>query len=317
MSVTQRVPLALHRQRRRAMGSDAHMLVVTEPGTDATGAAGLLAGAWAHLDALEARWSRFRPDSEVSALNRGSGAPVVVSADTFTLVRHAVDAWKWTGGRYDPTVGAALVAFGYDRDFAGVAGRFAPAAAGDARPAPGPAGIELDPGQSTVTLPAGVSFDPGGIGKGLAADLVAEALLAAGALGALVNLGGDLRAAGEPPEPGGWSVSLPDPLRVGYELARFSLPHGAVATSDRLRRRWRTSAGTAHHLIDPDTGRPSSDDTVAVSVVADRAWRAEALTKALFLGGASEMHRHPDVHAVVVTADGRRHASPGVEATLR
>lgn len=317
MTVTQRAPIVLRQQHRRAMGSGAHIIVVTDAGTGAADAARLLGGAWAHVDALEGRWSRFQDGSEISTLNRRSGTPVVVSADTFALVRHAVDAWEWTGGRFDPTVGAALVAFGYDRDFAGVVGRAAPAVAGDARPAPGPAGIEIDPGQSTVTLPAGVSFDPGGIGKGLAADLVAEALLDAGALGALVNLGGDLRAVGEPPEPGGWPVSLPDPLRAGDELARFSLPHGAVATSDRLRRRWRTSAGAAHHLIDPDTGRPSSGDTVAVSVVADRAWRAEALTKALFLGGATEMHGHPDVHAVVVTADGRRHASPGFEATLR
>jgi thiamine biosynthesis lipoprotein len=166
-------------------------------------------------------------------------------------------------------------------------------------------------------LPPGVRFDPGGIGKGLAADMVAEWLVGAGALGALVNLGGDLRAAGDPPDAGGWAISLPDPVRPGRELARFALPHGAVATSSRLRRRWCTAAGPAHHLLDPATGRPATGGTVAVSVVADRAWRAEALATALFLMGPGGLDRCPDAPAIVLTADGRRHASPALEATLR
>jgi thiamine biosynthesis lipoprotein len=303
------------------MGSDAHLLVVTAPEADPAGPAGaarLLAGAWARIETLEGRWSRFRPDSEVSILNRHCGTPVAVSADTFALVTHALAAWDVTGGRFDPTVGTAIAALGYDRDFGEVSHgtQAAPAGAG-AGPAPGPGGIHLDPAAGTVTLPPGVRFDPGGIGKGLAADLVAEALVGAGALGALVNLGGDLRAVGEPPDAGGWAVSLPDPLRAGAELARFALPHGAVATSSRLRRRWRTAAGPAHHLLDPTTGRPATGVTVAVSVVADRAWRAEALATALFLLGPEGLDRHPDSPAVVVTADGRRHASPALQATLR
>jgi FAD:protein FMN transferase len=309
---------ALLQQRQRAMGSDAQVLVVTDPDTDPAAAAALLAGAWAHIEVLEGHWSRFLPDSEVSALNRRSGSPVVVSADTFGLVAHAIAAWQLTEGRFDPTVGAALVALGYDRDFTEVTRTPFPfPTTGNLGPTPGSAGIELDPEHSAVTLPAGVSFDPGGIGKGLAADLVADALLDAGALGVLVNLGGDLRAAGDPPDAGGWPVSLPDPLRPGHELARFSLPHGAVATSSRLRRHWSTSTGPAHHLIDPTTGRPATGGTVAVSVVADHAWRAEALAKALFLDGPDDLDRYPDAHALVVTADGCRHASPALEATLR
>ena len=286
MTVTRSRPSPVRQQRRRAMGSDAQVLVVTDPDTDPADAAALLAGAWAHIDALEGRWSRFRPDSEVSALNRHSGAPVVVSTDTIALITRAIAAWQLTEGFFDPTVGAALVALGYDRDFAEVAwATVASPAAGDPGPTPGPVAIELDPERSTVTLPAGVSFDPGGIGKGLAADLVAEALIDAGAVGALVNLGGDLRGAGNAPGAGGWPVTLPDPLRPGHELARFVLPHGAVATSSRLRRRWRTTAGPAHHLVDPATGRPATGDIVAATVVADRAWRAEVLATALVLGG--------------------------------
>jgi thiamine biosynthesis lipoprotein len=305
----------LAQARRRAMGSDAHLLVVT--GHDRPDAGHLLSTGWARIDELEGLWSRFRTDSEVTALTRHSGTPVVVSAETFSLVEHAIAAWELTDGRFDPTVAAALDAYGYDRDLDDVLRGPAREAPRRAQPAPGLAGTWLDADLPAVALPAGVGFDPGGIGKGLAADMVAQALLDAGAAGALVNLGGDLRAAGEAPDPRGWAIGLPDPLRPGRELARLALAAGAVATSSRLRRRWPTLGGEAHHLIDPATGRPADTPTVAVTVVADRAWRAEALAKAFFLGRLDDLDRHPDVHAIVVTADGQRHATPALAATLR
>ena len=304
-------PPGVTQPRRRAMGSDAHVVVVTAGDGNR-----LVAAAWARIDELESRWSRFRTDSEVSTLNRGAGRPVTVSSDTIALVHHALAAWRLTQGHFDPTVGAALVAHGYDRDFAEVVarGRTAPE---HTEPAPGPSGIALDRAAHTVMLPAGVTFDPGGIGKGLGADLVAAELLAAGAAGALVNLGGDVRAMGTPPGRAGWVISLPDPLRAGRELARIALPEGGIATTSQLRRRWSTPHGTAHHLIDPATGRPAETDVVAATVVAAEAWRAEALTKLAFLAGPGAMSNRDDAHAVVVTGDGRRHATPGLAGALR
>jgi thiamine biosynthesis lipoprotein len=296
------------------MGSDAHVLVVA----DSDRADGLVAGASARIGQLEDRWSRFRDGSEISELNRRAGAPVPLSQDTLELVADAVAAAALTRGRFDPTVGAALLALGYDRDFGDVARRVArPTVADAASPAPGVSDIEIDPDGMTVRLPAGVCFDPGGIGKGLAADLVVRDLIDAGAVGALVNLGGDLRVEGDPGGTGGWPISLPDPLHVDRELARFSLAHGAVATSSDRRRRWQTSAGDAHHLIDPATGRPASTGIVAATVVADRAWLAEAFATALFVGGTGGWDDGVDVHMLVVDADGTVRTSPGLEAALR
>jgi len=113
------------------------------------------------------------------------------------------------------------------------------------------------------------------------------------------------------------TVTVDDPIHPGRELLRLAMPEGAVATSSRLLRRWQTTAGEAHHLIDPTTGRPAQTDVVAVTVVAGEAWWAEALTKALFLAGPAGLHAIGDLHAVVVTADGIRHATPDIEATLR
>jgi len=295
--------------RFRAMGTDVQLAVVG-------GDPNILRVGEERIRELETRWSRFVDTSEISALNRHAGRPVVVSADTFELVARAVHAWTVTDGRFDPTVGAALAAHGYDRDFSHLTVTTSDAPATTA-PTPGSAGIALASAIHAVTLPALVSFDPGGIGKGLAADITADLLVAAGADGALVNLGGDLRATGRPPTPEGWVVTVADPVDQERELLRVAIPEGAVATSSRLARRWRTTAGEAHHLIDPSTGRPAATETLAVTVVAGAAWWAEALTKSLFLTGPAGLDGIGDAHAVVVTADGGRHATSHLEATLR
>ena len=104
------------------MGTTAH-LVITD------GNATLAERAVERLHELEARWSRFRSDSEISRLNARPGIPVVVSAETYTLVERAVEGAAMTGGLFDPTLLPELRDAGYDRSFEliGVAG-----AAGDA-----------------------------------------------------------------------------------------------------------------------------------------------------------------------------------------
>ena len=222
--------------RFRAMGTDVEVLAV---GADASGMARLGALAADALEAREARWSRFRPSSELCRINDTAGAPVVVSPDTFNLIALAVDAWRATDGRYDPTVLAALQAAGYDRDFDAVA-RDGGHPVGVHPTVPGCDGVELDRVVSAVRLPRGVALDLGGIGKGYAADVVSAELLEArvpGVRGILLNLGGDLRARGDAPEPDGWVVDVDDPLGTG-RTGLVALAEGAVATSTRLRRAW-------------------------------------------------------------------------------
>ena len=262
----------------RAMGTDVTVLVLDGPADTGDLAA-------AAIERLEEKWSRFRPTSELCALNAAAGAPVVVSDETFALVDRAVLAWRSTAGLYDPTVLPAVVAAGYDRDFdAVVAAGAGPPADADSAPAPGCASIELDAQVRAIALPAGVALDLGGIGKGYAADLVARELVDAGALGVLVNLGGDLRALGAAPEPHGWVIDVDDPLHTGV-TGMLALREGAVATSTRLRRTWVRDGRSLHHLIDPRTGLPAATGLASVTVVAGDAWRAEVLAKAAFIAG--------------------------------
>ena len=175
------------------MGTRAHVVVTADPGLEDQ----LTELAARELSLMERRWSRFLPTSELSRLNAAAGKPVIVSADTFSVIKSAVDAWKYTDGCFDPTVHDALCATGYDRTFAELAER--PDRPGTAPPTPGCAEIELDPALCAVRLPVGVRLDLGGIAKGAAADLVVGRLRANGADGACVNVGGDIRVDGRAP----------------------------------------------------------------------------------------------------------------------
>ncbi len=226
------------------MGTTAHVIVTGGP-------AGLVDRAVDRLDELEGRWSRFRSESEISRLNERAGVPVMVSRDTYALIEHALEGWRLTEGRFDPTLLPEVRAAGYDRSFELINALDAPQ--GQASPAPhdgraldvapadrpGAERIQLDPIVGTVCLGHGVQIDPGGIGKGFAADLVVELLLTAGALGALVNVGGDLRVSGSAPEGEGWIVAIDDPNDADHVIGTMALQGGAVASS------WRTKRGGA------------------------------------------------------------------------
>jgi thiamine biosynthesis lipoprotein len=263
------------------MGTNAHLIVV---GGDARHARHVAMWARDRLHELEARWSRFLSDSEVSRMNAAAGSPVVVSSDTLGLVERAIEGWHRTQGAFDPTVLDALVAQGYDRDFDAI-DHDAPAPA-DPSPSPGCADITIDRVVGAVRLPRNVHFDPGGIGKGFAADLVAAEVMAHDVDGVCVNLGGDLRVDGDAPDGNGWIVDLEHPL-TGRSMMHVRLRTGAVASTWRTRRVWGPPPARRHHLIDPHTGTPAASGLAGTSVLAGRAWWAEVLAKAAFLEGVT------------------------------
>jgi thiamine biosynthesis lipoprotein len=299
-------------RRFAAMGTDAHVIVV---GADADH---LADAATERIEELEARWSRFRPTSEVTRINAGAGAWVPVSTDTTMLVARAKEAWRLSAGFVDCTLLPQLEAAGYDAPFADLPASRANA---DVPPVPpvsllGPMAIDVS--ADAVRLPVGLGFDPGGIGKGLAADLVSDELVRAGAGGVCVNLGGDLRVRGTGPDGRAWTVSIDHPDQPA-PLALVGLADGAVATSTTLRRRWTIGGVERHHLIDPRTGTSSTTDLVLVAVVARSAWLAEVLAKGVLLRGSPRPFDLVDgtgAHALVVDRHGRITASAGLPAYL-
>jgi len=293
--------------RFKAMGSDAHVVVVGGP-------AGLADQARERIDELERRWSRFRPDSEISQLNQRAGHAVEVSNDTIELITRAIEAWRITGATFDPTVLGAVLRAGYTMSF-------------DALPANAPPGVsdlviactDIEIDGNLVRLPAHTGFDPGGIGKGLAADLTVAELIDAGATGACINLGGDLRCVGVPPGGDGWTVAIEHPWSTRL-IASVGVADGAVATSTTLRRRWTVDGVERHHLIDPRTGEPAHTDLNLVTVIAGSAWAAEVLAKAVLVRGSAhpfDLIEGTGAHALIVNERGVITVSDGFDAFLR
>jgi thiamine biosynthesis lipoprotein len=277
------------------MGSDAQVLVYAATQEAADELARL---AFVRVQLLEQCWSRFRPDSELNLLNSRAGqGPVSVSTDLEALVTTMLEAASWTDGAYDPTVLGAVRAHGYDADFADVIARESLRAIDDVlAPSLGTIGIVVDAQRHTVSLPDGVGIDPGAIGKGLAADIVAGEIHAAGAEGVLVNLGGDVSvrgtAGGNP-----WTVGIQDDRIAGSPIIQQIELDGdmrAVATSSSLRRRW----NGRHHVIDPMTGQPSQSDLAQVTVVAPTGWQAEAASTYALVRGAHSATEWLESHSL-------------------
>jgi FAD:protein FMN transferase len=289
--------------RFRVMASEAQVIVVE--GLDRFIGGGSVAAAHAYLDHLEQRWSRFLPDSDITRINLSSGRPVEVDADTITLFITMLNAWRLTHGRFDPTVLPVLMAVGYRASIEHPR-RLTIVPPDDLRVG-GMGEIGVDPDRLEVTVPAGVVVDAGGIGKGLAADLTVARLLAGGAHGALVGIGGDLAMAGTPPDADGWLITLEQPDPADGDLCTLAVSGGGVATSSTRSRRWTVGGQARHHVIDPAAGAPSTTDLATVTVIARSGWLAEAHATAALMSGRANVIDYLDSHAltgIAVPLDG-------------
>ncbi len=292
--------------RSRALGSALRLDVRLPPTDDhdRPGVAGAATLAWervrAEFDEVDRALSRFRDDSELTALNRlaGTGRVVAVSWRLRTMLAAIHRAGRMTAGRFDASVLADLERLGehgavLDRiDDPGGRGETIDDAGGDGA-ADGAAIVRLvppgTPRASLVRAP-GVPVDSGGIGKGLALRWAATA--AVGVLppgtGLLLDAGGDITSAGSAPR-GGWRVGVEDPVMpdAGAEpLAVLAVERGSVATTSVRVRNWVGPDGRhVHHLVDPRTRAPARTGLIAVTIAAaDPAW-AEVWSKSLFLAG--------------------------------
>jgi len=271
-----------------ALGTNVR-LVVTDPSRLTEGCRLL----HADLTAVDAACSRFRPDSELvlvnaSAPGRAEGTPVgPLLAEAIAV---ALRAARLTGGDVDPTVGAAMAAVGYDRDFTLIR-QAGPPVRLTVREIPGWREVRLEAGAGLLWLPEGVQLDLGATAKAWAADRSASRLAERLGCGILVSLGGDIAVAGPPPQ-GGWRIRVqditgrPEDPPVG-PAAVVSIRGGGLATSSTAVRRWRRGGEVMHHILDPRTGLPAAPVWRTVSVAAVSCVDANTASTAAIIHGQS------------------------------
>ena len=237
---------------------------------------------------VERSCTRFDDGSDLMRANADPTNPHEVSPECAAIVGAAHEAYRTTGGLFDPRILDRLLAVGYDRTFAEVA---ASGAGAPSLSAETPLRSQWQPtikaDHAAVTL-GPVPIDLGGIGKGWTVD-AAAVMLAAEAEAFLVNAGGDLAVAGDGPDGDGWTVAVEEPRDATRTLAVLRLHGGSCATSSTGRRRWIQGDQERHHLIDPRTGGPAAGGLQSVTVVADTTVQAETWSKALLIAGRSQI----------------------------
>ena len=285
------------------MGSE--MLAILDQDTSAVSPQLAAVPQW--FESWEQCLSRFRPDSELSRLNRTFDQPVKVSRTLWEVLSVARQAERQSGGLLTPTVLNALVEAGYDRDFEQLA------CAGIAEPsgnfhaaAPELATVLFDEREHSVCLHEDVHLDLGGVAKGWAADQAMRRLREQGP--ALVDAAGDIAISGPNLDGGPWVIGVADPLRPGHDILNIELHAGGIATSGKDRRRWQRGGLWRHHIIDPRSGTPALTDLLTVTVVAADVMEAEAGAKTAFLMGGTAglewIEANTDLAGLLVMEDG-------------
>jgi thiamine biosynthesis lipoprotein ApbE len=264
----------------RALGTFVHLLV-TEP-AQLGEARRILTEDLADVDLA---CSRFRADSELCSLD-DSGRATEISPLLAEAIAVALRAARLTEGDVDPTVGAAMSAVGYDRDFAHVKPT-GPAVRLRTREVPGWRQVRLD--GRMLTMPAGVRLDLGATAKAWAADRSAARIAARTGAGVLVSLGGDIAVAGPPPATG-WQVRVQDVSGAPEDppsgpYAQIAIRDGGLATSSTAARRWQRGGDVLHHILDPRTGLPAEAVWRTVSVAAGSCADANAASTAAIIRG--------------------------------
>lgn len=273
-----------------AMGNTAHLVVT---GIDERDAARVVDAAVGRVEELEAAWSRFREDSEISCFNR-TGRTDELGDDSRLLLAHMDAARFATRGAYDARILPHILDLGYT--------------------------YSLVDGRHGSPSLHGNAVDPGGIGKGVAADIVAAEVMSIGADGVLVSIGGDMRCIGcgdhrTTDDAGRWVIDIERPANRDESIAHIAVRDGGVATSNVSAKRWTGLAAHESHVIDPRTTRsldPTAREIVQATVVASTGAWAEAFATACLVHDPTTALGLLDdngLAGLLVTADGRVVAS--------
>lgn len=291
----------------RAMGCD--MLAALD--RDGPAAAAKLRQVPQWFENWEQHFSRFRPDSELSRINRTHDRDVRISRPMQEVLRAALRASRQSGGLVTPALLDEIQEAGYDRSFSEIEVR-QPAHS----PAPAPAGIRLAYGPSRVDsirlhadkvrLTGGVRLDLGGIAKGWAADRAVRLLRQSGP--SLVDAGGDIAVNGPMSDGSPWPVGVIDPYDFEKRLDVVMLPRGGIATSGKNRRRWLLDRVWKHHIIDPRSGQPAQTDVLTATVIGPSAQAAEIAAKVILISGSYQgtdwLEERPELAGLIVLDDG-------------
>lgn len=220
--------------------------------SDRESASKAMKDAFGEMERIEEVFSKFDEKSEVSRINSAAGlGEIVVSPEVFKIIEDSIYYSRLSDGSFDITVGPSQK------------GRYKD--------------IVLDRNKLSVRfLDKDIKIDLGGIVKGYAVDRAKDILVFRGIENALISIGGNIFALGSPPRKDSWRIGIRDPKSRSKIMRKLNLEDRAVSTSADYERPF--------HIIDPSSGKPS-DEVMSVTIVANSAEEADALSTAVFVTG--------------------------------
>lgn len=298
---------------RLVMGTFAHLKAVAG---DQDTAVKCVQSAFEEIKKVDKLMSDYKSDSEISRVNRDAFEQAVkVSASTFEVLQRSVEYSELSGGAFDITI-APLA--GLWRAAAEANSIPTEAELQQARSKVGYEKLVLDANEMTVRFAVeGMKLDLGGIAKGYSIDKAVEAMQAGGAIGGMVDVGGDIRCFGLPPEgKKTWRIGLQDPALpegddetlgggAGRILMVLKLTNAAVATSGGYQRFVLIDGKRHSHIINRDTGA-SAQDASSVTIISQNATDADALATAVSVMGPEKglalIEKTPQTEAILITS---------------
>lgn len=264
-----------------------------------------------YINALEADISRTRETSDIYAVNHAEGKPVTVSEQTADVLCNALELAQETEGYFDPTIAPLSDLWGIGTEDPAVPTQEEIDAV---LPLVDDTQVKLD--GTKVTIPADMQIDLGGIGKGYAADHVAQILRDAGVEHATISLGGNVYAVGSKDKGLPWTVGITNPDEPGSWFATLKVSDTSIVTSGDYERYFEQDGKRYCHIFDPQTGYPAETDLRSVTVVSAESTSADAYTTALFVMGldrAMEYCETHDIEAIFVCGDHTVYVTDGLK----
>ncbi len=268
--------------------------------------------AFDRIDEIERLMSSHLDDSELARVNQASGThPVVVSGETFAVIKLALEIAELSGGAFDPTIGPLVKLW----DISGANNVPEDGEIQSLLPLVDYKLVVLDEGASSVYLPIrGMALDLGGIAKGWAADEAGRVL--SGHKG-IVNLGGNVLVLDSKPDESPWRIGIQDPdTSRGSYIGIVELVDQTLVTSGPYERFFEHEGVIYHHILDTKTGYPVASPLTSVSIITDRSVIADGLSTAVYALGLEKglelIDRLDGVEAIFLTEDRSVYASEGI-----
>lgn len=264
---------------------------------------GLVDEVWAACEKYENLLSKTIEGSDVSRINASNGKPVAVDAETYAILKEAKEISRLTDGAFSITIAPITALW----SFTGTSANTVPTDETRMSLLPLVDDEKIVLGEDgTVTLPAGMQIDLGGIAKGYIADRVAD-LIREKATAGIISLGGNVYTVGQKPDGSRFSVAITDPLQPSMSKSIIYTQDCTVVTSGTYERGFNFGGVRFHHILDPETGWPAQSDLVSATFVMDSSMEADALaTACIVLGSEKALALADSLHAdaLFIQADG-------------